>query len=333
MRRQLLRHTPSQAAVADGLALAAAHDVTVLLTGETGTGKTHLARLIHDGSPRRAEPLLAVHCGALSAGLQENELFGLAKGAFTGAAGPKLGKFEAAGAGTLLLDEIDTLDLEAQAALLRVIETGAFEPVGSNETRRCRARVIAASNWDLERAVREGRFREDLYYRLTVLSFYLPPLRERVRDIEPLARGLVARCAARFGKGLFAVSPEALAALEAFPWPGNIRQLENAVQHAVLRSSGPALLPEHLPEPVRGGGAHAPAAGGAPLPRSRGEYERNVIRRALAEAGGCRSRAAQALGISRGTLYNKMRLHGLHPAAKGAARASAGEERAGSRLG
>jgi DNA-binding NtrC family response regulator len=321
LARQLLRQTPSLAPLAEGLAVAVAHDVMVLLSGETGTGKTHLARLIHASSPRQGHPLLVIPCGALAPALVENELFGHARGAFTGADRPKAGKFEAAGQGTVLLDEVDALGLEQQARLLRVLETREYEPVGSNETKRCNARVIAASNWDLERAVAEGRFRQDLYYRLNVLSFYLPPLRERRQDIAPLAGGIAARFAAKFGKELFAIGAEALAALEDFHWPGNIRQLENVVQQAVLMSRGPELLQQHLPPLVREAAAAPlpptslpPAAPANSLARQRDEQERCAIERALAEANDCRSRAASALGVSRVTLYNKMKKYGIRTA-------------------
>jgi transcriptional regulator with PAS, ATPase and Fis domain len=291
------------------------------LTGETGTGKTHLARLIHDCSPRQAAPFLTVPCGAQPANLIESAFFGHAKGAFTGADRAKIGKFEAAGNGTILLDEIDTLGLEQQAGLLRVIETGEFEPVGSNETHHCTARIIVASNWDLEEAVSDGKFRQDLYYRLNVMSFHLPPLRERVQDIAPLARALVARFNTKFNKELLDISAPALEALETFPWPGNIRQMENFIQQAVLVSSGPELLVDHLPQQVREyRPAHvAVATRSQPdsLSHSREQVERNIIQRTLVLNGYSRVHTANALGISRVTLYKKMKKYGLMSSANG----------------
>jgi two-component system response regulator HydG len=313
--RQLLSQTPSLIPLVERLALAAAHEVTVLLTGETGTGKTFLARLIHDCSSRRDEPFVTVPCGAQPANLIESAFFGHAKGAFTGADRAKIGKFEAAGNGTILLDEIDTLGMEQQAALLRVIETGEFEPVGSNETRHCTARIIVASNWDLEEAVSAGKFRQDLYYRLNVMSFHLPPLRERIQDIAPLARSLVARFNTKFHKELFDISLLAMDALESFPWPGNIRQMENFIQQAVLVSTGPELLLEHLPQQVRD---YRPARilipariGSDSLTRNREQVERNIIQRTLVVNGYSRINTANALGISRVTLYKKMKKYGL----------------------
>ena len=319
--RRLLAQTPSLLPMVERVALAANHDVTVLLNGETGTGKTFLARLIHEHSPRKNNRFLNVPCGALSSNLVESEFFGHVKGSFTGADRTKVGKFAAVGQGTLLLDEIDTLGLEQQAALLRVIETGEFEPVGSVETQKCTGRLIVASNVNLEEGVAGGKFRPDLYFRLNVMSFHLPPLRERVQDIAPLARGMAARFNRKFNKDLFDISPEAMAALESFNWPGNIRQLENAIQHAVLVSSGQELLLSHLPDALKehavqsqkaingngNGNGHAPES----LHHQRDLIERNVIQRALINNGYSRARAADSLGISRVTLYKKMKKYGL----------------------
>jgi two-component system response regulator HydG len=312
LARRLLSMTPSLLPLVERIALVASHDVTVLLTGETGTGKTFLARLMHDYSPRRQHPFVVVPCGAQPANLIGSAFFGHVRGAFTGADRAAVGKFAAAGEGTLLLDEIDVLGVEQQAALLRVIETGEFEPVGSNATQMCRARIIVTSNRDLEEEVAEGRLREDLYYRLNVMSFHLPPLRERVIDIAPLVRGMAARFNTKFRKGLFDIHPETMAVLEAFPWPGNLRQLENCVQQAVLVSSGPELLPAHLPQEVR---KHAAAGKAGPSPESlqhgRELGERLAIERALAKNNNSRTRTARELGISRVTLYKKMRSYGL----------------------
>jgi transcriptional regulator with PAS, ATPase and Fis domain len=318
IRRKLINHTPSLTTMVDQLCIAAAHDVTVLIEGETGTGKTYLAKLIHDSSARRGNRFLVVACGTLSGNLIASEFFGHAKGSFTGADSAKVGKFAAAGEGSILLDEIDTIGLENQANLLRVLETGEFEAVGSNETQFSRARIIAATNWNLADAVERGTFRRDLYYRLQVISFQLPPLRHRPEDIGPLVRGMVARYGTKFGKRLMSICPEAMRALEAFPWPGNIRQLENVIQQAVLVSSGNELKVHHLsplvhtraemPAPVA---AASSGSFGGTLKQSRESMERANILRALEKAGQSRTRAAQLLGVSRVTLYKKMKKYGL----------------------
>ncbi|MFO0852310.1 MAG: sigma 54-interacting transcriptional regulator [Gemmataceae bacterium] len=317
IRRRLLALTPSLAPLADQLDIAASHDVTVLIEGETGTGKTHLAKLIHDCSARADHRFLVVSCGALSGNLIASEFFGHVKGAFTGADGAKVGKFAAAGQGTILLDEIDTLGLDQQANLLRVIETGEFEPVGGNETQICQARIVAATNWNLSEAVERGTFRRDLYYRLHVVTFHLPPLRARPQDIGPLVRGMVARYSGRFGKKIWAIDPAALRALEQFPWPGNIRQLENVIQQAVLTCAGETLTLSHLPPMVNtrpDGPAATSLTPTSSLVQNRETTERAVIVRALERVSGSRTRAAQLLGVSRVTLYKKMRKYQLLPA-------------------
>jgi transcriptional regulator with PAS, ATPase and Fis domain len=315
LRRRLTWLAPSLAPLAENIALAAAHDVNVLLSGETGTGKTFLAELIHECSPRRNHPLLVVPCGALSQGLIESELFGHVRGAFTGAGRPKEGKLDAAGEGTLLLDEIDALKPEQQAKLLRILETGEYEPIGSNETRVCRARIVAASNVDLESAVKVGAFRSDLYYRLHVMAFHLPPLRERTMDIAPLARAMTARFAAKFSKDLFVISPEVMAALEDFPWPGNIRQLQNVIQQAVLASRRSALLVHDLPEAVRQRNTCKTITQVETLCRSMDHMERTTIVEALSRYSNTQ-RAAVALGISRVALYKRRKKYGLIPETK-----------------
>jgi two-component system response regulator HydG len=319
IRRWLINHTPSLTTMVEQMCIAAAHDMTVLIEGDTGTGKTFLAKLIHDCSARRRHRFLVVSCGTLSGNLIASEFFGHAKCSFTGADGEKVGKFAAAGEGTILLDEIDTLALEHQANLLRVIETGEFEPVGSNDTQVSRARFVAATNCNLADAVERGTFRRDLYYRLHVISFRLPPLRHRPEDIGPLVRGMVARYATKFGKKLFGVCPEAVRTLEAFPWPGNIRQLENVLQQAVLVSTGHELKIHDLSPLIRlrteapAVTVHTLSIFGGTLKQSRETTERANILRALGKAGQSRTRAAQLLGVSRVTLYKKIKKYGLFP--------------------
>ena len=280
--QQRLAQTPSLLSCIERLALLAEHDVPILLTGETGTGKTSLAQLLHDCSPRRNEPFVTVPCGALPPLLAESELFGHKRGAFTGAERDREGKLAVAGRGTLLLDEIDTLSLEQQAKLLRVLDSGEYEPVGGNETLRRACRIAVASNADLGELVQWGKFRSDLYYRLHVLPFHLPPLRQRIQDIEPLARDLISRYSTQLGKGSFDISPEALAALEAYPWPGNIRELDNVMRQATLLSHGTVLLSRHLPDWVRKGTtqtSHPLSSTKRPLGSEREAAEKGLIRR------------------------------------------------------
>lgn len=315
LKRRLTVQTPSLAPLFEQLAIAAEHDVTVLIEGETGTGKTHLARLIHESSPRAEHKLHAVSCGALSGFALASELFGHVRGAFAGADATKVGKFAAAGRGTILLDEIDSLGLDQQANVLRVLETGEFEPLGSSETQFNQSRIIATANSNLAEAVDRGTFRRDLYYRLHVIAFPLPALRDRVQDIAPLSRYMASRYGTRFHKPLFGIGSDAMRALESFAWPGNIRQLENVIQQAVLSTTGPDLRLHHLPAMVH---ARQGSEAGSPLTSShnslaqnRETTERSVIVRALEKSGFSRTRAAGLLGVSRVTLYKKMKKYGL----------------------
>jgi DNA-binding NtrC family response regulator len=299
----------------------AAQDTTVLLTGETGTGKTGLARYIHELSPRRAEPFLVVDCAALSGGIIESELFGHVKGAFTGADRDRPGKLAAAGTGTVLLDEVNALPLHLQSKLLRAVGERRFEPVGAVQPLPLRARLIAASNVPLEPEVAAGRFRADLYYRLNVLGFCPPPLRERREAVAPLAVRFLEEFAGRNGLKLKGFGPEVLEALEGYDWPGNVRELRNVVERMVALCEGTEVMPEDLPPALRAGGGPARSAGAGPrgvltLNESREEAELERINEALRKHGNNRLRAAAELGISRMGLYKKLHKYGLITAAE-----------------
>jgi two-component system response regulator HydG len=292
-------------AVMEQVALVAARETTVLLTGETGTGKTVVARTLHDLSGRRAEPFRVAQCAALAAGLVEDELFGHVKGAFTGAERARPGKLAEAGRGTLLLDDVDTLSPEAQAKLLRAVEAREFEPVGSDRPRRLEARLVAASNRPLEEEVRAGRFRPDLFYRLAVVSLRVPPLRERPEDIPALAVQFLAESAAHNRRPVRRLSAGAMALLCAYAWPGNVRELRNAIEHADVLGKGPEIGPADLPDSVRAAAAGRPRPA-VPLASARDEAEWAQIEEALRRTGNNRTRAAAELGIGRRTLYDKL---------------------------
>jgi DNA-binding NtrC family response regulator len=228
----------------------------VLIGGESGTGKSMLARTLHQCSSRSSAPFVVVNCGALPESLLESELFGHAKGSFTGAVSDKIGKFEAADGGTIFLDEIACASLELQVKLLRVLQDRVFERVGDHTTRKTDARVIAASNRDLRDEVREGRFREDLYYRIKVVSLEMPPLRDRPGDVPMLAEHFLRKFAAEYGRPVKSLTPDCLAALTAHSWPGNVRELEHCLERAVLLSSSSALTAENLSPDLR---EHLPA--------------------------------------------------------------------------
>ncbi|QDT65078.1 sigma-54 interaction domain-containing protein [Calycomorphotria hydatis] len=303
------------------LEVAAQHDVTVLLIGETGSGKTFLSRLIHEVSNRKEEPFLTVACGALPADLIESELFGHVKGAFTGAHADKEGKFIAAGRGTVLLDEIDVLGPEQQVKLLRVIETGEFEPVGSNQTYRCQARLVVASNLELKPLVSEGRFRPDLYYRLNMLKFNVPPLRTRPEDLQSLAEKFVKLLSGKHNVLIDKVERSFYEALQLYPWPGNVRELENVVRRAVIYCRDGELTARHLPPHIiarDAGPTNDPSvmlgeaqARDKSLENQVASSEREIIEQTLFRNNFSRTNTAKALGISRVTLYNKMKKYGI----------------------
>ncbi len=312
----------------------AATDVTVLLRGESGTGKELVARAIHHYSRRSGRPFVAVSCAAIPGTLLESEMFGHERGAFTDARERRLGKFELAHGGTLYLDEIGDMPVDLQTKLLRALQERTIERIGGHEPIAVDVRVLAATNRDLEALMKEGRFREDLYYRLNVVTVHLPPLRERRRDIPLLVEHFLAKYADELGER--GVAPEALDRLVAYDWPGNVRELENVIQRAMVMATGGVILPEHLPI-----GPVSPAAAAVAMDASleevierrlmecvRGLRERRsanlydlvvglvekpLLRAVLRETGGNQLRAAQILGINRNTLRKKLTEHGIDP--------------------
>jgi two-component system response regulator AtoC len=298
------------------IGLAAATDAPVLILGESGTGKELVATALHRHSARAAGPFIRVNCGALPEGLVESELFGHERGAFTGADRKKLGRFERAAGGTIFLDEIGELPLPAQVKILRVIQQREFERVGGTETLRTDARVISATHRDLSKEVAAGRFREDLYYRLNVARIFIPPLRDRPEDIEPLAEYILKRIERSYGWRELSLSREAMLAIKERSWPGNVRQLENTLARAIIAARGRTILPEHLDaddstDPVIT--AAGEAADSMPLRALLAEVERRAIQRALSACAGNRTKTAEKLGISRRQLFEKIREYELHP--------------------
>lgn len=293
----------------------APRDVTILLVGETGTGKSTLAQIVHSLSPRRDGPFHDVACGALPPDRIESELFGRVRGASTGAERDKIGRLEAAGRGTLLLDEIDVLGPREQVQLLRVIETGRFEPVGATETRASQARLIVASHVDLETCVESKPFRSDLYYRLNVLQFRLPALRERGIDVVPLTIRFVRECCREHGVEIARVGSDFLDCVQRHSWPGNLRELKNQIERAVLFNRSGTLRAADLAATVRR--AESPPGTGAEHDRSLSlaeriaASERRILIEELHRHNQCRTSTAKSLGISRVGLYKKMRKHGI----------------------
>lgn len=312
----LLGRDPAMRRVLSTVEAVADTRASVLITGESGTGKTMLAQSIHQRSSRASGPFVVVHCGALPANLLESELFGHAKGSFTGAHADREGKFEAAHGGTIFLDEIGTSPPELQIKLLRVLQDRVVERVGESHAREVDVRILCATNGDLESMIERGEFREDLFYRINVVSLDVPPLRERPQDVALLAESFLGRYAKEHGRPAKSLGPEALARLLGHPWPGNVRQLQHVVERAVLLCRGPVLRTEDLgpdfaaapsserePDPDQ-----APIL---PLKQALEAPEKRIILRALNACDGHRQRAAALLGVNRTTLFNKMRKYDL----------------------
>ena len=280
---------------------------TVLITGESGTGKDHLARWIHESGPRRDAAFLKIDCASLPSELVESELFGHERGAFTGAEARKPGRLELARDGTIVLDEVAALAPGIQSKLLRVLEERKFERLGGTETLEMDSRLIALTNADLERAVRGGYFREDLFFRLNVVVIVVPPLRERAKDIRPLAEYFFARLAPVHGRDGATIEPAAIDALEKYAWPGNVRELKNMIEHALIFAKTATLKRDDFPAVLLATGDVSPAA----RPRSLEELEKEAILATLESTHYKIAQAADILGISRKTLLEKRKKYGL----------------------
>lgn len=310
----LIGKSPKIVEIYKTLARAAMSASNVLVIGESGTGKELVARAIHDNSPRRTKRFIAVNCGALAENLLESELFGHVKGSFTGAVSDKRGLFEEATGGTLFLDEIGDITPALQIKLLRVLQENEFKPVGSNETRKADVRVIAATHRDLDSLVKTGKFREDLYYRLKVISIELPPLRERPEDLPELINHFLVRFADKNKKAISHVSEEALELLTHYSWPGNVRELEHAIERAVAMTNTSVLFKEDFPSEIVRGNAPtaAPSGEGDSQPASSlEEMEKAHILKVLQEVRYNKSKASEVLGIDRATLYRKAQRYGI----------------------
>ena len=306
-RMAWIAQDPASQAILELARKVADTSTTLLITGESGTGKDHLARLIHELGPRRDAPYLKIDCASLPQELVESELFGHERGAFTGAVERKLGRLEMAGKGTIVLDEVAALSLATQSKLLRVLEERQFERLGSTETITIDARLVALTNSELSRLVADGQFREDLFFRLSVLTISVPPLRARPADIIPLADALLERAGRVHGRADTTFSEPVRAMLSAYSWPGNVRELKNSIERALVFSTDSMLTPEDFPESVR----KAKSSLGSEL-RSLEDLEREAIRATLEATHYKITKSAGILGISRKTLLDKRKKYGLN---------------------
>ena len=313
-RYQVIGESVPMKALRQQIALTAPTNGRVLIYGESGTGKELIARALHAASQRRTRPFVEVNCAAIPEELIESELFGHVKGSFTGASDDKVGKFQKADQGTLFLDEVGDMSLKTQSKVLRVLEEQRFEPVGSNQAVTVDVRVIAATNKKLEEEISRGTFREDLFYRLNVIPFYVPTLRERLEDLPILAGHFLSEFSAAYGRKLKEVSPAALEVLLRYPWPGNVRELKNLIERLVIMCPQQRIEPHHLPPEVFRGAARSPQQPYATLHEARAAYEREFILRKLEENQWNMTRTAVALGLERSHLYRKMKSLGISPA-------------------